>query len=95
MQTVDSNRPPWINDRANWGRIRLTRRMWHATYLAVGAYLNALWDLHRTLPNPSPESRSTLDEIREMQKVMENLKGLGEEKNWSPPGASTGNSRTE
>jgi len=88
-----TSRAPWINDRDSWGRIRLTRRMWHSTYLAVGAYLDALWSLHKAQSNPSPESRASLSEIREMQKVLDNLKGLGEEKGWPIPG-SGGNSPT-
>ena len=71
--------------------------MWHSTYLAIGAYLDALWSLHKEQPNPSPESRASLNEIREMQKVLDNLKGLGEEKGWPTPGesaASDGNSGT-
>ena len=92
-----NSRAPWIDNRDNWGRIRLTKRMWGSTYLAIGAYLDALWSLHKSQPNPSPESRASLDEIREMQKVLDNLKGLGEEKGWPTPGGSRisgGNSGT-
>jgi hypothetical protein len=37
------------------------------------------------MPNPSPESRASLTEIREIQKVITNLEGLGEEKGWELP----------
>jgi len=95
MQVEERSRAPWVNDRATWGRIRLTHRMWRSTYLAIGAYLDALWSLHKSQLNPSSESRSSLEEIREIQKVMDNLKGLGMEKGWPTPGVSGGNSTTE
>ena len=69
--------------------------MWRSAYFAVDTYLNALWDLHKSQPNPSPESRASLEEIREIQKVMDNLRGLGEEKGWPVPGSSGGSSVTE
>jgi len=94
MQAEGGSRAPWIDDRANWGRVRLTRKMWKSAYFAVDTYLNALWALHKSQPNPSPESRASLEEIRELQKVMDNLRGLGEEKQWPLPGASDGNSGT-
>ncbi len=93
------SRAPWVNDRESWGRIRLTKRMWHTTYLALSAYIDAVWTLHHSQPNPSPESRASLTEIRELQKVLDNLKGLGEEKAWPIPGfpreQSNGSSGTE
>jgi len=95
MQAEERSRAPWVNDRTTWGRIRLTHRMWRTTYFAIATYLNALWDLHRSQPNPSAESRASLEEIRELQKVMDNLKGLGMEKGWPTPGVSGGNSTTE
>ena len=79
------SRAPWINDRSSWGRVRLTRRMWEANYRAVSTYLNARWAIHRDLPNPSDESRKSLSEIRELQKVLNNLEGLAEEKGWEVP----------
>ena len=95
MQVEERSRAPWVNDRVTWGRIRFTHRMWRSTYLAIGVYLDALWSLHKSQLNPSSESRSSLEEIREIQKVMDNLKGLGMEKGWPTPGVSGGNSTTE
>ena len=86
---------PWVNDYSAWGRIRLTKRMWLAAYRAVDAYLRAKWKVHHELPNPSPEGRKSIDEIRELQKVLENLRGLGEEKGWAYPTPHDGSSETE
>lgn len=83
--TEGHSQAPWIADRSSWGRVRLTRRMWEANYRAVRSVLNARWRIHHELPNPSPESRESLTEIRELQKVINNLEGLAEEKGWDLP----------
>jgi hypothetical protein len=79
------SKAPWIDDRSSWGRVRLTRSMWAANYTALQMYLQAKWKIHHLMPNPSPESRASLTEIREIQKVITNLEGLGEEKGWELP----------
>lgn len=76
---------PWIDDRSAWGRIRLTKQMWETTYIALKTVLQAKWNIHHTLPNPSDEGRQSMHEIRELQKVIHNLEGLAEEKGWSIP----------
>jgi hypothetical protein len=73
---------PWINDPDAWGRIRLTERTWNVLYPAVKIYLDTLWKVHHGQPNPSPESRKSLQQIREIQKVLRSLEGLAEEKGW-------------
>lgn len=82
QQTERRSQAPWVSDRSAWGRLRLTREMWEVLQPAVKMHIHAMWQLHNTIPNPSPESRESLDRIREMQKVLHNLEGLAEEKGW-------------
>jgi hypothetical protein len=82
MQAERRSQAPWIDDPSAWGRIRLTRQTWAVLYPAVKTYMEVMWKLHNGFPNPSPESRRTLEQIRELQKVLRNLEQLGGEKGW-------------
>jgi hypothetical protein len=71
-----------------WGRIRLNEEMARETYAGLQMLLRAYWGVHNGLPNPSPDSYATLIKIRSIEKVVENLEGLAQEKGWtisSPP----------
>lgn len=82
MPSPRSPRPPWLTDPNKWGRVRLNEDRWRATTVAVKAYLSARREYHRSLPNPSPEGRASLEEIRELQKVLDTLDELAIEKGW-------------
>jgi len=82
------NRAPWLADPNAWGRVRMTQDMASATTKAMRAYLNALVELHRGMPQPSDESKEVMREIRMVSKVVENVEGLQREKGWLPPQAT-------
>ena len=56
-----------------------------STNKALTAYLNALWSYHEGMSKPSEVSHEVMEEIRMVEKVIENIEGLRREKGWISP----------